>query len=373
MRGRNAEPVATEGKVASYASAADESSPHMETLSTWLSAPDGSFAAAAANAGLIERWYTIAARSARFRFAGSAVMERIAPAFAHLEGQADGNPALTVDVWDAESTGTAPPPVPPGQHEFDDEAVGALYHYQGDSVRAVYQPGFGALSVLRPNGTAFYWLDRAEDLPYWEQASPVRQILQWWLAAHAVQLVHAGAVGTPAGGVLLVGNPGSGKSTAALASLESRLSFAGDDYVAVALDPELFVYSLYSTGKVDPGHVRRLPHVAPLISNAARLDVEKAVVHVQAGYAHKIISGFPLRAILLPKVRGSGETRMAPVPRPVALTALAPSTIVQLHTARGDALTRMRELVARVPAFALELGVDVYEAPLVIQRFLEEL
>jgi hypothetical protein len=351
--------------------AADASAGLTAAVGTWLSGLDGAFAAAAGGTSVIERWYTIAARSVRLRFAGSAVMDRIAPAFAHLEREAGVDPVLDVDVWDAESTATAPPPPPPSEDGFDREAVGALYHYDAGSVRAAYQPGLGALSVLRPNGKAFYWLNRADDLPYWEQASPIRQILQWWLATHAVQQVHAGAVGTPDGGVLLVGNPGSGKSTAALASLESPLLFAADDYVAVALEPEPYVHSLYSTGKVEPDHVGRLPHLASLISNARRLDTEKAVVHVAAGYGHKTTSGFPLRAILLPKVRGFGETTMTPVSRPAALRALAPSTVVQLHTARADALTRMRALVERVPAFALELGADVYGTPLVIQRFLE--
>jgi hypothetical protein len=183
--------------------------------------------------------------------------------------------------------------------------------------------------------------------------------------------VHAAAVGSPAAGVLLVGNPGSGKSTSALSSLDSPLLFAGDDYVAVGLQPEPYVYSLYNSGKLEPHHLQRLPHVQRAVANRDRLATEKAVIYVHEHFPTRTTSGFPLRAILLPTVRDQTESCIVPAPRADALRALAPSTMIQLHTAGAEALTRMKELVVRVPAFVLELGSDIPAIPRVISDFLD--
>jgi hypothetical protein len=346
--------------------------------SAWVEILRDTFEIATRNTSLVERHYTIADRRVRFRFAGSAMAEVVGRSFAHLESDRTDEPTLTVALWDAHSTGTEAPPLPAVDGDEAEEAVGALYQFSDEHVRAVYQPGFGALSVLGDaeensrSQTAFYWMRRSDDLPYWERASPIRQLLHWWLASHDVQQLHAAAVGRSTGGVVLVGNPGSGKSTSALSSLESALCFAGDDYVAVALEPEPFVYSLYSSGKIEPSHLQRLPHVMHSIANADRLDTEKAVIYAHDAYPDRTTSGFPLRAVLLPKVRDQVQPRIRPISRATALRALAPSTVIQLHTAGSDALARMKALVAAVPAFVLELGSDIPAVPLTIEKFLDE-
>lgn len=358
-------------------SASPKRSIHGAPSAGWVDVLRETFSHAARHAGLTERHYTIGGHPVSLRFAGTAMMNAVAPAFAHLEADAADDPALVVELWDAKSTATAPPPLPAIEGNGPGEAVGALYQYSDADVRTVYQPGFGALTVLgkrpkpRRSQAAFYWMRSAEDLPYWERATPIRQLLHWWLGSYGVQQVHGAAVGLPMGGVLFVGNPGSGKSTSALSSLQSPLLFAGDDYVAVALEPEPFVYSLYNTGKIEPHHLERLPHVESSIANADRLQAEKAVIYVHDHYPERTTPGFPLRAILLPTLRKQSKSRIVPASRAAALAALAPSTVIQLHTAGPDALVRMKELVARVPAFVLELGSDIPQIPLAIQRFLE--
>jgi hypothetical protein len=346
--------------------------------SAWVEGLAETFRAASGNVGLVERDYTIAGRRLRLRFAGSPVAEAIAPSFAHLESERAGEPVLTIHLWDADSTDTDEPPLPARNGHAADEALGALYQYTDERLRAVYQPGFGALTVLTdarteaPTQMAFYWLQRAADLPYWERATPIRQLLHWWLAEQNVQQVHAAAVGERSGGVLLVGNPGSGKSTSALASLQSSLLFAGDDYVAVALEPEPVVYSLYNSGKVEPHHVRRLPHVGRSLANADRLDTEKAVMYVHQHYPSQTTHGFPLKAVLLPRICDRVDSAIVPTSRAAALRALAPSTVIQLHTADSDALVRMKALVSVVPAFVLELGSDIAAIPHTIERLLRQ-
>ena len=320
----------------------------------------------------VEEWsFRVGGHDLLFRFAGPGVVPSIAPAFAHLAAAPAAKPELVVNIWDSASTGAAPPPRP----EVDPESpVGAFYFFEDPPARGVFQPGIQALSAVDLRADrAWYWVADPAALPYWERAAPIRQILHWWMATRGHQQVHGGAVGTPDGGVLLVGKPGSGKSTSSLVSLVSELRYAGDDYTMVSIEPRPWVHSLFSSGKVDPANLWRVPHLEPAVSNADHLATEKAVVFVDQHFPDRPIEGFPLRAIVLPTITGGRRTRAVPTSRAAALVALAPSTVFQLHTAGNEALQYMTRLVHQVPAYVLELGIDASEIPNVILGLLDEL
>jgi hypothetical protein len=124
---------------------------------------------------------------------------------------------------------------------------------------------------------------------------------------------------------------------------------------------------------VDPENLWRLPHLEPTLANAEHLATEKAVVFVDQHFPDRLTDGFPLRAIVLPTVTGGPRTRATPSSRATALTALAPSTVFQLHTAGGHALRYLARLVKEVPAYVLELGSDVSEIPEVVLALLHDL
>lgn len=325
---------------------------------------------AAAGEAAVDRWYRIGDRVVRIVFAGDAVIPAIHPAFAHL-GADPGEADLTVHVWDSESTGAPEPSRPPVPQ---DELPGAFYFFEDPPTRGVFQPGMEALSVVDLDAArAWYWVRDPSVLPYWEEAAPLRQILHWYMATQGRQQVHSGAVGHPDGGVLLVGKGGSGKSTCSLTSLVSPLRYAGDDYVMVSIEPEPWVHSLYSSGKVEPHNLTRVPHLQPAVTNANRLDEEKAVVFVDQHFPDRPISGFPLRAVVLPRITGGAVTRAVPTNGAAALAALAPSTVFQLHTAGREAFSFMAQLVRQVPAFVLELGEDASAIPEAIDALLVQL
>lgn len=304
------------------------------------------------------------------RFAGSGLVSFVMPAFAHLTAMSEETPELVIDLWDTASTG-CDGPMWPGFHS--ESPVGAFFFFEDPPVRGVFQPGISALSLLDlARDHAWYHVENPAKLPYWERAAPIRQILHWWMATRGHQQVHSGAVGLPDGGVLLVGKGGSGKSTSALISLISELRYAGDDYALVSLSPEPMVHSLYSSGKVHPDNLPRVPHLANALSNADRLNVEKGVAFIDQHFPDRMIDGFPLRAIVMPTITGRPETRTVPASRAAALAALAPSTVFQLHTAGGEALQYMARLVREVPAYVLELGHDTREIPDVILALLND-
>lgn len=327
-------------------------------------------AAAVEHTGIVERRFEVARDTVALRFAGPALTDLLTPAFAHLAPRSDADPRLVVNLWDSESAGQSDPPLPavPADAPF-----GAFYYYAEPPYRALYQPGPRALSLLDTDRSeAWYWVESAGNLSHWECAAPARHILQWYVASTGRQQVHGGAVGTQDGGVLLVGKGGSGKSTATLSTLGSELLYAGDDYVAVEIDEPPEVHSLYSSGKVEPHHLERLPHLRPAVWNLDKLETEKAVVFVHEHWPERTIRGFPLRAVLIPKVAADRPaSRITEASRAAALAALAPSTIFQLHPSGGEALAAMARVVERVPTYTLELGSDIDGIPRVISEFLE--
>jgi hypothetical protein len=329
-------------------------------------------------AGVIERQYLVAGSSIRLRFAGPALADIVAPAFAHLEETLEKQPALTVSIWDSASTGTTRPslaPADPDAADVDPTNPGPSYFYAEDDVQTLQQPVPDTLSTLAAgDGAAWFWVRDAVRLPSWDRAAPLRHLLSWWLGHRGCQQVHGGAVGTESGGVLLVGRGGSGKSTATLATLlEPQLRYAGDDYVALAAGPEPWIHSLYCSGKLHPDHLSRLPHLGPALANSDRLNEEKAIFFIDRAFGGQVISGFPLRAVVVPRISAEPGARVVPASRASALTALAPSTIFQLHPPQREALETMAQLVAQVPAFTLEMGPDVSAVPAAIRRLLEEL
>ena len=325
--------------------------------------------AAAACGELLASSYSIAGRQARIRFAGREMNEALGRAFAHLSTDDTAEPELTIDVWDSATSGGFDPPLPAAH---SDAAYGAKYYYGSSELQAHFQPASGALSVFdRRRNHAWYWFADPSALPDWERAASIRQILHWWLPRFGVFELHGGAIGTETGGVLLVGKGGSGKSTTALSSLDvPRMCYAGDDYVGVRLEPEPYAYSLYCSGKLVPSHAELLPHLAA--SNAGRFDVDdKAVFYVEELFPEKMSKGFPLRAVLLPTIKARKETRLVRVPPAVALAALAPSTLLQLHPPSPDGWAAMGKLVKSVPCFSLELGSEIDAIPRTILRYLE--
>ncbi len=339
---------------------------------------DRDFAAAVAARGMIERQYVVAGARIRLRFAGEALAEQVAPAFSHLEEPLEQAPELTVSVWDSASTGISRPalaPVDPTVADAEPTNPGPSYFHAEDDVHALQQPTPDILTVWSAaEEAAWYWIRDAGRLPPWDRAAPFRHLLSWWLGRRGCQQVHGGAIGTEEGGVLLVGRGGSGKSTATLATLlDPRLRYAGDDYVALETGSAPQVHSLYCSGKLHSDQLSRLPHLEPALANADRLDREKAIFYVDRAFPGAPIAGFPLRAVVVPRISPQPGARILTASRAFALTALAPSTIFQLHPPKSTALATMAQLVGQVPAYVLEMGPDVSQIPGAVRSLLSEL
>ena len=108
------------------------------------------------------------------------------------------------------------------------------------------------------------WIRDGTAVPEFERAAPLRTMLSWYARGSDCELMHAATVGRSDGSVLLVGGGGSGKSTCAIACLESPLSFIADDYVIVSPDhPDPYAHSkpphAVPAGAVQPDRRRPPP------------------------------------------------------------------------------------------------------------------
>lgn len=324
----------------------------------------------------IDRYYNIDGHTIRLRFAGPALVDSLTPALEHHTARPTPTPALTICIWDSVSTQTEWPSLPWwefGLHVTSTgEKVRNLYTPRGD-IRG-YNDGriythigadlFSTLDAKR--NVAVYWCQDATQLPLYEKGAPVRTILHWWLRPKGLQLLHAGAIGTPNGAVLLAGKGGSGKSTTALTGLQSNLLYLSDDYSLVKLETPPRVYSLYNTAKVRPDNLERVPHLHHALTNANRLDTEKALFFIGQHYPDKIVSDLPIRAILLPKVTGLPDTTIEPAASKAALSALVLSSLHQLAGSGKALVHTIDQLVNQVPAYHLKLGTELDQVPKVI-------
>jgi hypothetical protein len=319
--------------------------------------------------GVQELRLRIAGAPVLVRFAGKDLSDKLGRAFAHLVDDSGEESALTICVWDSEGSDTAPPPLP---EVASDSPRGTTVYAAEEGRRFAVRPILGQLSAHDPcRGVGWYWCRSSADLPFWEEAAPFRQLLHWWLPEQGKLLVHGAAVGHETGGLLLVGRGGSGKSTCALSTLESPLLYAGDDYVAVDPGSEPHVFSLYCSGKLVPEHSRLLPHLpAPTFAGDGSRE-EKSVFYVAERFPERMCAGFPLRAVVAPRVLGS-EPVHAPAGVAEALAALAPSTLLQLVPAEAAALTTMAGLLERVPAYRLDVGGPVDLVPAALEGILAE-
>jgi hypothetical protein len=327
--------------------------------------------AAQAAGGVEERMVRVGEHRVLLRFAGGQLIALVVRALAHREIPLNGKADLTVCFFDSESTRTPMPPPPWRPEQFT--GIGEIDGYNDERVQVTYGPGVDILQCLdRDRCLALYWTPSYRLIPWWEQSFPLRSILNWWLRDGAFQPLHAAAVGTASGGVLITGSDGSGKSTAAVACLGTELRYAGDDYVLVRTTPSPHVYSLYSTAKIEADNLHRFPHLAPMASNAERLGSEKALFFLNEHCAPQLIEGFPLGAILNMKVSGLRDTMVEPATARAALKALTPM-MQYLRGTRRQTLEKILRLVKSAPVYTLLAGTDLAQIPAAISGLLEKL
>lgn len=338
------------------------------------------FEETAARVGKTETCFDIAGTKVQVRRAGNEYSE-LEQALTHLPSRnSDAGANLAIHVWDC----TIPPT--DGFLGFVLETLhnswnaccgprGELQGFHSEKIAAIYHPGPDVLSVVDADHGQAYFLKRDNSpFPYWEIGSPFRYILHSWFAARDQQFVHGAAVGTGECGVVLAGKGGAGKSTTSLLCAKAGLLYAGDDYCLV--DPQLgYVHSLYNTGKLGgPEDLERLPDLTGLSCNADGFEhggKDKGVFFIPEIWPGRLSSGFPIRAILVPRISGRDrDTRLEECGPADALMAMLASTVAQLPLAMQADCDRLARLAEKIPAYILHVGTDLEQIPAVVRSVL---
>jgi GT2 family glycosyltransferase len=317
-----------------------------------------------------EHCFRLAGHTLRIRFAGDRLAGVLTGALEHLRIPAQPDTEFTICVWDSATTGVEMPRIGCSWNRFTNR--GDIWGFNSERFSASFHWVENAICLMDLHRRlAIYWVSCADDLPFWVPASPLRTIFHWCMELSGKQLIHAAAVGTGGGAVLITGRSGVGKSTTALAALRAGLYYLGDDYVAVGLEPEPTVYSLYSTAKLNADQVGKLPEFAALVSNEHALEEEKAVMFLQDVAAQQIRTESPLRAILVPRIQDQTVTGFSTAAAHVTQRAAAFTTLSQLPYAGRQTYEFLRRLSRALPGFYIELGRDLRQIPVAISTFLE--
>lgn len=317
----------------------------------------------------IEFFYCVAGTTIRLRFAGLALVPYVTPALDHLRIASIEAPDLTLCLWDSASTGIpGPPPICP-YNAFTDR--GDIWGFNSDRIKTAFHWSDFSVNIFdHESKVGVYWIQNAKTQPYWTSSTPVRTLLHWHFERHGGQLVHAAAVGTEDGAVLIAGRGGIGKSTTALSCLGAGFNYLGDDYVVIRASDPPTVYSLYCTAKLNADHVVRFPDLQELVSNPDKLNEEKAVIWLHPRFAGLIKQEMILKAILTLRFGDGVETSVSPAPPLIFRQALCFTTMCQLPYVGRHTYEFCDRLCRSLPGYVLELGRDVDKIPLVISNLL---
>ncbi len=231
-------------------------------------------------------------------------------------------------------------------------------------IYTLHDPGYGAITVFDSNARlAIYATADASGVPPYERAAPLRALLHWCLCEPGRHLVHAGAVGSSDGGVLVAGRSGSGKSTLALWCVAAGLGYLGDDYVLVDVNGAVpTAHSVHGTAKLDPDGSVCQRETMPHMPTRDISDGGKVVLDVFRHRPSALLRSTHVRAVLLPRVGGGSGTRVRETSAAEGVRAVGPSTVLQ-HFAHGPSgLATVAELMRRVPVYVIELGPDMASA-----------
>ncbi len=374
-RGRSVESV--EDGAALFADSSTPASTHTSTPASTLALADQweavnqAFAQTVQTVATCDYFCAIGDRVVRLCFAGEALAARLTPALAHLAVPPHPTPALTIRLWDSVTTGVALPPLPTAMLQPPSETARWGSHAHSERFHAFFQPLYQLFTMLdRQSNQAIYWVQGADCIPLTEGAAPLITLLHWWLGQQSRQVVHGAAIGTAAGGLLLVGKSGSGKSTTALACLNAGLQYLGDDYCLVAATPQPTAYSLYSSGKVHFADLARFPRLQAAQSTNRYIDADKALYFFAKPFADQIVPSLPLKALLLPTIRAGSKSALHAVTPAKAFLAMGPSTLFQLIGERPQTMRHLSELARQLPCYRLTLGADMEQVPLLIANLL---
>jgi len=116
--------------------------------------------------------------------------------------------------------------------------------------------------------------------------------------------------------------------------------------------------------RIDDGNLERLPilqrHRHPPVGSR---DRNKSLVYMSDVVPGRTVATTTIVAIAVPRIVGSGPSRLVPASKGATLRKLAPSTLLRGLGSRAEGLAHIAELVRRLPCYELEIGATLDDVP----------
>lgn len=277
-------------------------------------------------------------------------------AFQHTACEPVANPDLTICVWDG-----APALGEVVLYPFWNEALYGFVRRCSKSGPVTLEYEDHRLNLLNTEkNLALFWIRDVNEVHWFEQCRPFRDILHWWAATREIYLVHAACLATKDGaGALIVGYAGAGKSTTSLSSFGlGELDYVSDDLCFVEFhDGVPWAYGLYSAAKLET--FAMLPHLEQHVWNPNRGPLEKAVIFTYEEFRDSSAAQARIEAVLVPTQTGRVESKIEPMGTAEARKALMSSMVDQFVGVGQTDFFGMYKICKSVPAFRLEAGTDL--------------
>jgi hypothetical protein len=317
--------------------------------------------------------FQILGRRVRLRLAGDALYGVLTHAIRHhgLNG-AVSDPDLEIYAWDEHSTGVAADlrGIPALGEEDPERGLihdpRTIVHGSNGFVSVQGTVPWAAQGYEGALRTAFLWAREPSVLGAWgERTKPFLEIFHAWLIDSPWQPVHGGAVGRAEGGVLLAGGPGAGKSTTVLSCVRAGWLYAGDDFIAINSDgDEALAGNLYGSARLVVDMADRFTEYRSAeIGTVSLGDGEKRELILSDVLPPDRFGGFPIKAILLPRISGGQRSKLQPASRAEATVAIGAVTMHLLRAGARAAFEKIAASAAATPAYWLDLGDDIDELP----------
>ncbi|EMI42913.1 HPr kinase [Rhodopirellula sp. SWK7] len=327
-----------------------------------------SFQTEANRAGEMAVACELAGHPIRLRFAGERLSFLTDP-LEHLIDRDEGTAESNADLQTGNASGPfeilifcgddldVECPCPPWLTDEQTNGDNDAWRRDHGDVFVSHVPSCGFLQLwCRQERKAIYFINRVEQLSYWEIAAPFRTLFSWWAEDNGGQVAHAAVIGRAGEGVLIVGRGGRGKSTTAIACLDAGMDYVSDDYVLVMLQPHPTAFSLYNSAKL---HTRLLQEHFPDWKERVVRNIGpegKSLFFIHRSFPAQLKREMRIVAIVCPVITDREQSRCVPTSRAEALKGLAPSTVLQHASRESVGFSFLAKCIRQLPAYRLELG-----------------
>jgi hypothetical protein len=291
----------------------------------------------------------------------------------HLQVSDGTGVEFTIRCWDIAATG-CPSPLPERWEPYVDgfTCLKGMTGLTTERFRNFYVGWIGLFcSIDMETRTAYCCYTDAARLSMYEVSAPFRSIFGTLLNLHGMHLVHASAIGSPAGTLLFAGQAGSGKSTLSIQCLQAGMGYQSDDLCVLKGGETPHSLSLYNIAKLREDALPRFKRLHPFLSHFQEDEEKKAFFYVHRHFPGLVVKEAPIRAIVLPVVTNEAVTRMERAAPMEAVRGLISWTVKEIPKFDSLGERIMLQALSRLPAYRMRLGRDSESTLNLIRGLLE--